>query len=410
MKKPLLSLVAVTCLAVASQMISCTTKIQPIRFDEPGPHRSRAHGTYDSSRYRLDEIIVMFKDTPTITQINKLKGKIHGPHIDSATIERKTCNTCNAYIELWHAPNIHSRIHADGLAAGTVGPRGSKGVGEDGLAYYSLNFIQNIPVDSLENFADVNYDSLKKIENNKVGKEVVRIAVLDTGIDTDRIISTSYRWTNQEEAASKPNRIDEDHNCYFDDTFGWNFIADNNNVIDDNVGRHGTLVSHYIINEFANSENRAVELMTLKTHDKDGSGDLFASICAIHYAMENGAQIINASWGFYYYQDGPHPYLDYLITNKLREHGILFVAAAGNKIDQIDKDASVSYQATHGVPFPQTHLRNLEYHNFYPACLSREDNNVITVTTANAKERLAQLRTIRASTWTLVLFRMIPTP
>ena len=39
--------------------------------------------------------------------------------------------------------------------------------------------------------------------------------------------------------------------------------------------------------------------------------------------------------------------------------------------------------AAHGVHIPQTYLRNLEYHNFYPACLSREDNNVITVTTAD---------------------------
>ena len=99
---------------------------------------------------------------------------------------------------------------------------------------------------------------------------------------------------------------------------------------------HGTLVSQYIINEFATSQNKAVELMALKTHDKDGRGDLFSSICAIHYAMEKGAQIINASWGFYYYEDGPHPYLNNLITNVLREKGILFVAAAGNKIDDQD--------------------------------------------------------------------------
>ena len=113
--------------------------------------------------------------------------------------------------------------------------------------------------------------------------------------------------------------------------------------MDDNPDRHGTLVSHYIINEFAASSEKAVELMTLKTHDKNGSGDLFASICAIHYAMEKGAQIINASWGFYYYQDGPHPYLDHLITNVLREKGILFVAAAGNKIDEMDEFANNAY-------------------------------------------------------------------
>jgi hypothetical protein len=374
MKKNLPSLLALACIVVASQLISCTDSYEPIRFDEPGPFTY--HGTYDSSRYRLDEIIVMFKHTPTDDEINKLKGKIHGQHIDSATIERRQCN-CNKDIELWQATNLHSRIHADGLAAGSRPPGGSQGVGEDGLAYYSLNFIQNIPVDSLENHANFNYDSIKKVENNKAGKEIVRIAVLDTGMDTDKIISPSYRWTNQ------PEGDNVNDTCYTTDTFGWNFIKNNNNVTDDNEGRHGTLVSHYIINEFATSENKAVELMTLKTHDKDGSGDLFWSICAIHYAMKNKAKIINASWGFYYYQEGPHPYLDSLIKQVLRRDGILFVAAAGNKIDQVDDDASKAYLIEHGVPFPPSHLRNLEYHNFYPACLSRDDNNVITVTTAD---------------------------
>ena len=154
---------------------------------------------------------------------------------------------------MWQAPNIHSRIHADGLAGGAKGPGGSQGVGEDGLAYYSLNFTQRysdgLP-GKIENF---NYDSLKKVENNKTGKEVVRIAVLDTGIDTEKIISTSYLWTNQEEVSSEAKSgIDDDNNCYNDDIFGWNFIGNgDNNVMDDNPDLHGTLVSHYIINEFA---------------------------------------------------------------------------------------------------------------------------------------------------------------
>ena len=320
----------------------------------------------------------MFKGNPTDQEINDLKTKINGPYFDASKIESRKCNSCKGSVELWQAPNIHTRIHAQGLAAGSKGPGGSRPVGEDGLAYYSLNFKQNIPMDSLANYAEFDYSGLKKLENDTRGKEVVRIAVLDTGIDTEKIISPSFRWSNPEN--------DGDNKCYTGDKFGWNFIKNDGDVRDDNPKRHGTLVSQYIINEFATSRNKAVELMTLKTHDGNGDGDLFHSICAIKdYAVEKGAQIINASWGFYYYQDGPHPYLDYLITNVLREKGILFVAAAGNKIDQVDKDASAAYLATHGVPIPPIYLRNLEYHNFYPACLSRRDNNVITVTTADNK-------------------------
>jgi hypothetical protein len=124
--------------------------------------------------------------------------------------------------------------------------------------------------------------------------------------------------------------------------------------------------------------------MTLKTHDKYGNGDLFSAICAIHYAMEKDADIINASWGFYYYENGPHPYLNYLITDVLRKKGILFITASGNKIEDIDKTAHKAYIAAHGVDIPDSLLRSLEYHNFYPACLSDENNNVVTVTTASA--------------------------
>jgi hypothetical protein len=384
MKKTLLSLLAVACIAVASQMISCTpTKFYPVRTNEPS-----IEALYDSTRYRLNEIIVMFKNEPIKAAVDTIKAKIHRSGIDSATIVvTRKCNSCNAYVEVWHADSLHTRIHSNGPRAGTVSDRGSNGVGEDGLAYYSLNFKQNIPMDFVgEGFKGFNYANLKKTENNTQGKDVVRIAVLDTGIDTERILSTSYRWTNQREASRGADSVDQDGNCYIDDSFGWNFIGDNNDVSDNNEERHGTLVSHYIINEFATSRNKAVELMTLKTHDKDGYGDLFSSICAIHYAMENGAQIINASWGFYYYQDGPHPYLDYLITTLLREKGILFVAAAGNQIDEDDAFAHKVYKAAHsGVDIPDSYLRNLAYHNFYPACLSTIDNNVVTVTTADKK-------------------------
>jgi hypothetical protein len=367
MKKTLPSLLAVACIAVASQMISCTPMYQPVRTDEPA-----VHSPYDSGRYVLDEIIVMFKGSPTEAEKDNLKAKINGPHFDASKLKTRKCSSCDGDVELWQAPDIHTRIHADGLAAGTKSPGSSRPVGQDGLGYYSLNFKQNIPMDSLGKFENLN--GIKKIENDTRGKEVVRIAVLDTGINTEQIIGTSYLWTNPE---SK-------NKCYPGDRFGWNFINDDGDVRDDNLNLHGTLVSHFIINQFATSQNKAVELMTLKTHDENGSGDLFKSICAIHYAMKKGAQIINASWGFYYYEDGAHPYLDYLITNVLRKQGILFVAAAGNKMQDADDFAHKAYKAAHGgSDIPDSYLRNLEYHNFYPACLSKKDNNVVTVTTAD---------------------------
>ena len=209
MKKNLLPFVAIAYIAVVSQMISCKSSYDPVRTDEPV-----LHSPYGSSRYRPNEVIVMFKKPPTAAVKNDLRTKIHGPHFDASALKTRQCNSCEGYVELWQAPNIHSRIHRDGLAAGTKSPGGSQPVGEDGLAYYSLNFTQNIPVDSLPNFGDFDFSGLKKLENDKQGKEVVRIAVLDTGIDTEKIISPSYLWTNQDESK-----------CYPNETIGWNFVT-----------------------------------------------------------------------------------------------------------------------------------------------------------------------------------------
>ena len=49
------------------------------------------------------------------------------------------------------------------------------------------------------------------------------------------------------------------------------------------------------------------------------------------------------------------------------------------------KRAQMSYQKEHGEPLPDRLLRNLEIHNFYPATLGEEINNVLVATTTNGR-------------------------
>ena len=86
---------------------------------------------------------------------------------------------------------------------------------------------------------------------------------------------------------------------------GWNFAnlstidgIGSDDVDDDNDDKHGSLVSQFIINAFKKSQKNYVCIMPLKTHSADGRGDLFGITCAIHFAMANGANMINASWGY----------------------------------------------------------------------------------------------------------------
>src|SRR5256884_8194537 len=71
----------------------------------------------------------------------------------------------------------------------------------------------------------------------------------------------------------------------------------------------------------------SVQLMACEFIDSQGNGSISDAITCIDYARSKGAKIINASWGGYSFtsaalQDA---------VNSLRDAGILFVAACGNK-------------------------------------------------------------------------------
>ncbi len=370
-------LMAIYTMVIISCFFRCTCSkdhpsYEPIRSNEFVNDNSA------SVRYKADEILVLYKGIPTQEKRNTIRLKLHDAGIDTSSINVRVCNSCGAHVELWQARDIHTVIHGEEIRAGTVSG-GSQGVGEDNTAIYSLNYYQHIPNDDLPTIRQFKFG--QQPEPDPTGKDTIIVAVLDTGIDTLQAVAPEFVWRNNKEKGS--NIPDADGNCYENDVYGWNFVNNSPDIRDDNPTRHGSIISRYIVREFAASTKNFVQIMTLKTHDNNGSGDLFASICALHYAMDKGAHIVNASWGFYYYLPDPHPYLDSLITRALADRGILFVTASGNKIDAIDAAAKAKYQTQHGVALPDSLLRNLSIHNFFPACLSDSVNNVIVATTSS---------------------------
>lgn len=123
----------------------------------------------------------------------------------------------------------------------------------------------------------------------------VKIAILDTGIDpyfqdpqNTQALAPLYLWNN-------PNAND---NCYPGDVFGWDFINEDNAPVDDNS--HGTHIASRIAQQLAvNAPDVNYQFMSLKMLDHNGVGNSFHAACAVLYAAENGADVINASWGFY---------------------------------------------------------------------------------------------------------------
>src|SRR5262249_5762069 len=120
-----------------------------------------------------------------------------------------------------------------------------------------------------------------------------------------------------------------------DDVNGWNFVADSPNVEDDHG--HGTHVAGTAAAVGQNGTGVVgvafqARVMAVKGLDGNGSGfdsDLAAGIL---YAVDNGARVINASWG----GTGPESPVLRDAIDVASANGVVFVAAAGNAASEID--------------------------------------------------------------------------
>ncbi len=67
----------------------------------------------------------------------------------------------------------------------------------------------------------ISLDKAYKFLKNRKPKTVV-VAVIDSGVDTTQEDLKPILWHNREIPG---NGIDDDHNGYVDDVYGWNFIG-----------------------------------------------------------------------------------------------------------------------------------------------------------------------------------------
>lgn len=165
------------------------------------------------------------------------------------------------------------------------------------------------------------------------------VAIIDSGIDLNNPDFSGRLWTNPGEVPG--NGLDDDHDGYADDVHGWNFLNGNNDLSDDDTDSHGTHVSGIVGANGNDGYGVAgvdwnARLMVLKFIGPDGTGDVSSAIQAIYYAVQNGARVINASWG---QPDGSQALYDAVQYAGLQ--GAVFVMAAGNGAS--DDDFSYPY-------------------------------------------------------------------
>ena len=167
------------------------------------------------------------------------------------------------------------------------------------------------------------------------GRFSVVVASIDTGVDYLHPDLGLNIWTNPKEAGLKcTDGIDNDANGFPDDCRGWNFVANSKDPRDDNG--HGTHTAGTIGALGNNSlgvtgANWDVQIMPVKVFDSTGSGFTSWAVEGIDYAVQNGARILNNSWG----ATANDPALLDAIK-RAETAGALFVAAAGNNASNND--------------------------------------------------------------------------
>lgn len=280
------------------------------------------------------EFLLKMKGRPSSSQSAKMMGKISGKASLKAT-----------YGKL----NMHHMALKSGQAMDELLNELRQ---DPDVEYVEPNFILRI-ADTQEMSAPMSYDeAVSSLQNhssaaasyNQSGaptkttqawsvitqssSEIPIVAVIDTGVDYNHsAYPPNSIWRNPGEVEG--NGIDDDGNGYIDDVRGWNFVHKSNDPMDDDD--HGSHVAGIIIGVsrdlFSETDTSPamIQIMPLKFLSADGAGATSDAISAIYYAVNNGARIINNSWGGENYSQALHEALSYAYRNQ-----VAIAAAAGN--------------------------------------------------------------------------------
>lgn len=157
------------------------------------------------------------------------------------------------------------------------------------------------------------------------------IAIIDSGVDPTHPELSGQFWVNEDELPG--NGLDDDHNGYVDDTLGYDVSGDlqtfgvitgDNDPTDRNG--HGTHVAgivgsradqHGVVGVAPNCHIMAVKIRPNATNAVGAAG--------IIYAVNNGAHILNCSWGTPYESAILADAIAYAVAN-----GVIPCVAAGN--------------------------------------------------------------------------------
>lgn len=181
----------------------------------------------------------------------------------------------------------------------------------------------------------------------------VVVAVVDSGMEVTHPDLVANIWSNDDDCG---DAVDDDRNGYVDDCRGWDFLNNDNKVDDTGTSRFGFAIDNthatHVAGIVAATRDNGIgvaglapgaRIMPVKISDAS-SMSMSTAATAIRYAVDNGADIVNCSFGT---NAGTTLAQVAPLQDAVRyaaQRGVLVVAAAGN--DGRDIDAVPTFPAS----------------------------------------------------------------
>lgn len=256
---------------------------------------------------------------------------------------------CNPDLQLWKA---NPEIRVNGLVKSSP-PEG------DGVGGLSLNFKVEFPTPS--KIGSANRPNYPALNIDCESSNIVKVAVLDTGIDPGNKILDDFYW----------KQVSLNESCppgFIPNTFGIDILNPRLEPFD--WHGHGTHIQGILSGvaspklqyrprrsrvdcRFSPRLCQPIEFLHGKfSKEKTSTGNLFDLLCAAYYAIDQGAKIINISCGFLGLkkdtEDFPpfKSFLDYAA-----EQQVLIVASMGNDTLNLEEDIGF-FPASYASDYP----------------------------------------------------------
>lgn len=279
---------------------------------EQEEHYSNREGINDNN-----ELIILYPEGTTENE-KQMKRSEYG------VANYKQCKCADENLELWLFSNQNTgNIDIEEKKETAKVDEDIEGVDENPLIKIHQDAISNVVVNGL---LDNAFPKIVDINNG------VTVAVLDTGIDYNyEGFPNNFLYNSRSDACSDNN---------YQEIFGWNFVANNNNPFDDYPGRHGTIITHIITSNLDNN-NVPYQILPVKIANENGNINYFDALCGFQYAIKKeNVKVVNMSFGWYSE--------NYYLLNEFiqaAQEDVLVISSAGN--DHSNNDNKPHYPSSY---------------------------------------------------------------